>query len=182
MHLYFVFLYMHLKLLCMGCVLESIFLHQDSRTWCFLLFFVFFVFCVCLFTWSSLWQCALVLLLSRLLRVLFVCFCLFALSFKNNIMSLFFASSTLSHFTPFQSNHEDYQMRFLHKSCDFNVMWVLCVSWLRRTHWLEMAPPTNHKYQVLDTIIPPCYLHATSWNTTFSNLDVVLKSTIGTTT
>jgi hypothetical protein len=82
-----------------------IFLHQDSRTWFVLLFFVFLFLCVLVYM-ISLWQCTLVLLFSRFLKVLFVCFCLFASSFKNNIMSQLFASSTPSHSTPFQSNHE----------------------------------------------------------------------------
>jgi hypothetical protein len=126
-------------------------------------------------------------LFSRLLRVLFVCFCIFAPNFINNIMYQLFASSTPSRSTPFQSNHElnfalkISQMRFLHKSCDFNVMWILCVSWLQRFCWPKMAPPTNHKYQVLDTTISPYSLCATSWNTTFSNLDAVLKLTTWTT-
>jgi hypothetical protein len=54
-------------------------LHQDSRTWCVLLFFLFFIFFVkflfvCMI---KLWQCTLVLLFSRLLRVLFVCLFVF---------------------------------------------------------------------------------------------------------
>ncbi len=79
MHLYFVFVHAFKIIMYGNVFLISIFLHQDSRTWCVLLFFLFFIFFVkflfvCMI---KLWQCTLVLLFSRLLRVLFVCLFVF---------------------------------------------------------------------------------------------------------
>jgi len=91
--------------------LIPIFLHQDSRTWCVLLFFLFiYLFCkffVCLHDQVvAMHSCSFVFKIVEGFVCLFVCFCLFASSFKNTIMFQLFASSTPSFSTPFQSIHE----------------------------------------------------------------------------
>jgi hypothetical protein len=99
---------MHLRLLCMGvgsweCVFYLYFFCtkiQEHGVFFSSLFFCVFVYMV---KFVAMRFCSFVFKIVEG----FVClFCLFASSFKNIVMSQLFASSTPSHSTPFQSNHE----------------------------------------------------------------------------